>query len=118
MLRTSVPRAFKGSQLLEASHRGEGIRLQRCATNKRAINIGLAHELLDVSGLCRAAVENARGVSGCVAVVSTQCLADRTANFLCVICSSSLAGTNCPNGFVGDDNLRDLVGGEAFESRT
>ena len=100
---------------VEVRHGGEGIGLERGTADKGAVDVGLSHELFDVAGLGRPAVQDADGVGGGVAVVDAQSLADGAAHLLGVGGGSRLAGADGPDGLIGDDDPGNIPGAPALQ---
>ena len=86
-------------------HGGEGVGLEGGAADEGTIDVLLLEEAGDVLGLGRAAVEDADAIGGLLAKDLGQGLADGAADLLGVIGRGSLAGTDGPDGLVGDDIL-------------
>src|SRR5699024_10425414 len=93
---------------------GELLGLQGGAADECTVDVGLAHQLDHVGGLHAAAVQDAHRIGDRVAVLLAQRLTDRVADLLRVVRAGHFAGADRPDGLVGDDDLRRLLGGEAL----
>lgn len=94
-------------------------RLEGSTTDEETVNVLLLAELATVLLVDTAAVQDAGLVGNLVADVGLEPVTDGLVNLLSLLGGGNLAGTNGPDGLVGDDNLgpvRDLglEGGELF----
>src|SRR5690606_8727798 len=108
-------RSGPGRVRLVARDAGELLRVEARAADERAVDVGLRHDRGDVRGLHRAAVEDAGRVREVRVVEVAQGAADRAADLLRVLGRRDLARADGPHGLVGDDERRELRGGETRE---
>src|SRR5690349_16469315 len=100
---------------VETADSAEFVRLQARSTDQRAVHIGLLHDAGDVRGLHRAAVEDADRRPSCLAVCLGDTGADGSGDLLRVLRSGYLARSDRPDGLVGNDQTRHLLGAEPIE---
>lgn len=95
-------------------HSGEKLtgRLQAGTANKETVNIGLGSELTAVLLANGATVDDTDTSLGLSRDGLTEPLADGSVDLLGLLGGSDLAGTDSPDGLVGDDNLGPLLLGE------
>ena len=79
------------------------LRVQRGAANQCAVNFGLRHQSLDVLRLYRPAIQNAQVVGQFLSKGFGSFTTDQGVGLGSKLGCGGLAGSNGPNGFVGDD---------------
>ena len=89
--------------------------LQSSTTNKAAVNVRISEELLCIRRLAATTIENRGVVSYFLTKLLGNYRADVSMDLLSLLCGSGLAGTDSPNGFVSEHNLREVLGRESEE---
>ena len=87
---------------LEVSH------LEGSATDEATVNVNLREELLGVAGLAATTVEDRHVLSSFSTELLSDGCADEGMHVLSLVSCSSLASTDSPNGFVSEDDVREL----------
>ncbi len=91
------------SECLYYAH--EAVGFQRSASDQTAVHVGFSEESLSVGGFAGTAIKNRGVLSNLFSIFSFDYAADVGMYFLCLVISSSLAGTDGPNGLVSKDKL-------------
>lgn len=92
--------------LSEPSDGAELIDLEACASDECTVNVGLAHEARDVVRLHRTAVQDAGRCSHFLAEEFLERGTESVSDGLRLLGRGSLAGTDGPDGLIGDDEVR------------
>ena len=86
--------------------------LEGGAADEAAVDVGLGEQFGGVAGLAAAAVEDGGVVGHLCAVLVGEQAADEGVDFLCLVARGGLAGTDGPDGLIGDDDVGHLLGGQ------
>src|SRR5699024_9021787 len=115
---SGTPRGTAPCDLLgvaEADDLDEVVGLEAGTADQGTVDIVLTHDAAGVVALDRTAVEQTHGPGDLGRVELGQAGADRRADLLSVLGGGDLAGTDGPDGLVGDDELLGLLGGDALQ---
>ena len=93
----------------------EGSGLERSAADEAAVDVELREQAGSVFSVHRAAVLDGDRAGSAGAEERTDGVADEGADFAGLFNGRGLAGADGPDGFVGDDDLADLVGLNVLE---
>ena len=82
--------------------------LQRSTADEATVDIGLGKEFRSIAGLAGATVEDGSVIGYSLTVLLSDDAADIGMDFLSLLGSGGLTGTDGPDGLVGDDNLTEV----------
>ena len=102
-----------GCRLVEVDDAGKLLRDEGGAADQTAVHVGLGHQIMGVLVVHGAAVEDAQALRCLSAEDLFHSAADGANGVVGVLGRGGQAGADGPNGLVGDDQVLELLGGDA-----